>query len=654
MMVENNDLSATDLAELLLGPDDMQPGASRFQWAPCRYALIAEDGAHHAAPAHDARQLVVRMERSPIVTHDAAGTRYRWHKNCVLPRIHVSVQGQHGEGTEDAAAVRISAVTIDALTNTARSVGLEGVCVRPLVRGECTFASLSFTSTTYTLPGKPQLHLMASLILRRQSVASDILAPDGANGSVVNSVNVACSVISPGMTVDARKRQSANKPTSSFPGSSARFDSGGGQMRPPAEAAAGTEPQPGSSLPFAPDLLSMRLQKVGRESDGPVEIDNSIEGLRAYLSALNIRHKCKHPLFLVMRFDMCIGLAYDTTRANNPAEDDAAFYQMMEAIAATGRRSSGVVGDAAGGAKASGGGSSSHTAGNGGVHRFLPFVIAVKGHHPTENCSRGDCPIRLSSGLSMRHASSLPPTYKLLCERQMAALRKTYCKLYCTHSGTSQPNSSQASLPGQQATSAILKPVDPMAFAASATAAAGSLGHLSFPSREPQLCDTCLEPHHSATNEPPATSSDSSVVVAQGHASALLATVRSMALQGGNCDSDDGRPCPEHEWQQGLRILAEAMAMHCRTRSPAEIVAFMHDELSSSGKRAATNAATSKGLEANDRNSSITMYEHSHEFPTMSCDHAHCEHATPTWSVDEVEEYDADAMLAHVHDHGAW
>ena len=51
------------------------------------------------------------------------------------------------------------------------------------------------------------------------------------------------------------------------------------------------------------------------------EIDNSITGLRAYLSALNIRNKCKHPLFLVLRFSACVGLWYDATRTLRVALD---------------------------------------------------------------------------------------------------------------------------------------------------------------------------------------------------------------------------------------------------------------------------------------------------------------------------------------------
>lgn len=286
------EFSANDLAELLLGPDEDQLGGSEsFQWAPCRYAFVDDDGEQHPAPINDALRLVVRMERTPQTQHDAAGTRYRWHKNCVLPRIRVCVQGHQEFKSTEVAAVRLSAVTIDALTNTARSVGLEGVCVRPLVRGECTFASLSFTATTYTLPGKPQLHLMASLLLRQETSAADGAPQAADGGAAADSAEVACCSISPGLTVDARKRQNANKAPAAPGGNGQALEPTGGDVHGGSGgsgSSGGAESQP-AALPFAPDLLSARLQKVGRESERPVEIDNSIEGLRAYLSALNIR-----------------------------------------------------------------------------------------------------------------------------------------------------------------------------------------------------------------------------------------------------------------------------------------------------------------------------------------------------------------------------
>ena len=99
----------------------------------------------------------------------------------------------------------------------------------------------------------------------------------------------------------------------------------------------------------------------------------------------------------------------------------------------------------------------------------------------------------------------------------------------------------------------------------------------------------------------------------------------------------------------------------------------MHDELESSGKRAATacnsitksNSTTANsGITANSIiNSgrlsgggvSVNLFEHSHEMPTLGCDHEHCGHVPPgngpIWAMEEMEEYDTEALLAHVHHH---
>eukprot|EP00316_Scyphosphaera_apsteinii_P010859 CAMPEP_0119329386 /NCGR_PEP_ID=MMETSP1333-20130426/75695_1 /TAXON_ID=418940 /ORGANISM="Scyphosphaera apsteinii, Strain RCC1455" /LENGTH=74 /DNA_ID=CAMNT_0007338491 /DNA_START=15 /DNA_END=236 /DNA_ORIENTATION=- len=56
-------------------------------------------------------------------------------------------------------------------------------------------------------------------------------------------------------------------------------------------------------------------------------------GLHAYLSAANIRNKCKHPLFLVLRFDACVGLFYDADSFGDPLpDDDETFYTIMRAL----------------------------------------------------------------------------------------------------------------------------------------------------------------------------------------------------------------------------------------------------------------------------------------------------------------------------------
>ena len=105
-------------------------------------------------------------------------------------------------------------------------------------------------------------------------------------------------------------------------------------------------------------------------------------------------------------------------------------------------------------------------------------------------------------------------------------LRKTYCRLHCSHSNT--PDG---------------------------------------------LTDLVSVPPHLAPPVP-----DDDTAAKQRHVASLLSLI-STAVSG---------DCPEREWQESLRILAEAMAMHWRTRSTDEIVAFMNDEVASSAKRIAT------------------------------------------------------------------
>uniref|UniRef100_A0A7S2GZ16 Uncharacterized protein n=1 Tax=Haptolina brevifila TaxID=156173 RepID=A0A7S2GZ16_9EUKA len=79
-----------------------------------------------------------------------------------------------------------------------------------------------------------------------------------------------------------------------------------------------------------------------------------------------------------------------------------------------------------------------------------------------------------------------------------------------------------------------------------------------------------------------------------------------------------------------MKILAEAMAMHCRTRSVDEIVGFMCDEMASRGKRSArsTDEGTSRSLLASRADPSaefhapvhVDQVDHSHMHPTTSCD----------------------------------
>ena len=67
-------------------------------------------------------------------------------------------------------------------------------------------------------------------------------------------------------------------------------------------------------------------------------------------------------------------------------------------------------------------------------------MIAIKSLHGAGACHLG-CPVQLPSSVSLPHASTLPPTYRELCDHQLTTLRRTYCRLYCSHaSGTSPPS----------------------------------------------------------------------------------------------------------------------------------------------------------------------------------------------------------------------
>jgi hypothetical protein len=264
------------------------------------------------------------MERLPI----AMSPGWAWHKNHQLPRLNVTCSSARPEG-----AILLSAVTVDVLTHAAHDAGLEGGTLQPLVNGACSFSSLTFKTTSYNLKGKP-IHLMASLLLREGE-----------------RLCVAASLLSPPLLVDARKRQSKEEKSSKAESGSS------GPAQPRAQG------QARGLLPFAPALLERKLEKVDRES-ARHEIDNSLDGLRAYLSALNIRNKCKHPLFLVLRFNSCVGLWYDTTTRGDPLADDASFCAMMRELSSL-----------------DGKGTPPNSGATGEPARLPPFVIAIKSLH---------------------------------------------------------------------------------------------------------------------------------------------------------------------------------------------------------------------------------------------------------------------------------
>ena len=528
---EATPLDEATLAELLA-----LPAPHSFQWERSSYSLSAPDAPLLLPSPQPSASLCVEMERSP---RNLEGT-WTCYKNAVLPRIRVEALGP----VPDRATVRLSAVTLHAPTETATSCGLNGETLQPLVHGQCTFSSLSFKTTSYNLKGK-HLHLLASLL---------VPAEDAYGGAMA----VLASFISPPIRVESRKRQ----PKVQSQLIAVTGVGGGADGRADATALTLT--------PFPPEVLERRLEKVEKAEAGSRKqlrcvIDNSMEGLRAYLSAVNIRNKCKHPLFLILRFDACVGLFYDPTRSSNPSEDDGAFERMMEVLAK---------------ASAEGGGAVATTG-------ALPvFVMAVKASHDSaQACDKLDCPVRLSAALSLPSCHKLPSHYKMLCEHQLAALRRTYCRLHTAHHAKAQERAAQAAWRREGD-----EPLQPR-----------ELLH-EHPVDEPAAsrhCGTC------GVREPPRESGDVDVNVPdetqQSACSlsschfgevprpeagarllgALQVLVEESATMASSNNGGTGQACPQADWEQGLAILATAMAQHCPTRSPTEIFAFMRGQSTS-------------------------------------------------------------------------
>jgi len=487
MNVECGDLGVADLQQLLW--EAPQPSCSPHSFQPSAYTLHSSSNVawpRSQLPSACSLQLSVEM---------AMPDSWEWQKTCALPKLTVSFpqRPQLSELPLDRAAVLVSAVTLDALSGAAHDVGLEGDCLRPISHGTCSFSSLAFKTTTHNLKGKP-LHLLVSLLLPSDQLGGTPSA--AAMPAAAHAFCIASMVISPPIHVTARKRVPKEK-------------------APPSgeEGGEGELPVGATLSPFAPSLLECKLVKVEREGRQP--IDNSCAGLRAYLSALNIRDKCKHPLFLVLRFDQCAGLLFDSSRATNPAEDDGAFNAMMSCFAQKSTPNP----------------------------QLAEFVVAVHSAHEQAEAAANNGLVKMSASLSLPHSSALPANYSMLGGEQVQALRRTYCRLHCKHAR-------EASLKhSQEAVSKMRMPA-------------------SQPS-QPQLCTTCVVP--GAT---PAAVRNSQDVLME-RASSLVAHVQQMVAEAAApCKVEDGLAGDE-KGEYGLQLMAAAMARYCGSRSAEEIVAFM-------------------------------------------------------------------------------
>lgn len=66
--------------------------------------------------------------------------------------------------------------------------------------------------------------------------------------------------------------------------------------------------------PFGYENIEREFIKRENKSkiDSEVLIKNDAEGFYSYITAPNIRHKVKHPVFLAIKFSFCVKIGYNS------------------------------------------------------------------------------------------------------------------------------------------------------------------------------------------------------------------------------------------------------------------------------------------------------------------------------------------------------
>lgn len=156
-------------------------------------------------------------------------------------------------------------------------VGIRGESKMEMIDGQVYFSAIKFSSTTYNNEGI-NFNLLIVLYI---------------NEGEFEKPKVLTAVISPPIFVDSRRsaRDYQEKKFSSF------------------------------VEPFGYDNIEKEFIKRENKSksESEIVIRNDPEGFYNYITAPNIRHKVKHPVFLAIKFSNCVRIYYNTKLVENTA-----------------------------------------------------------------------------------------------------------------------------------------------------------------------------------------------------------------------------------------------------------------------------------------------------------------------------------------------
>ena len=235
-----------------------------------------------------------RVDLSRMLTWDLSKEEWRWHKTWRLPDIVVKANAARlGIGVE----ARVTIVCAGANGNELTDAGIITTdqkrpdAALQLVDGTCRFTRLRLVGTSSTHGGR-RFHILVSLV-----------RDDGEGGQTKHAL---ASLISTAFSVYSRKNADKKRKRE--------------ETRRPGEWSEGYD-----FIPFDPSEFTRDFVKKTNDHHGHTteeSIDNSWEGLLRYFQAPNIRFKCRHPLFLAVRFSNVLIILRDKFRWPDPSSED--------------------------------------------------------------------------------------------------------------------------------------------------------------------------------------------------------------------------------------------------------------------------------------------------------------------------------------------
>ncbi|EGR27835.1 zinc finger transcription factor sma, putative [Ichthyophthirius multifiliis] len=289
--------------------NQQQNFSHKWDWIPCNYSLKTEVKKKMTVwnlqpaivltnPLEDGPdphvKLFIDTEKSLQYSEDLG---WNWHKSWNLPNISVRLEikdvatGDSLQPPKNLYVIFFSYIFLKILKKAHLfaikavidqpdnfhlvDIGMKGNTKIELINGQAFFQAIKFMSTSYNNEGV-KFHLVLCIYIMNE----DEEIPKMLNAT-----------ISPPIFVDSRK--------------SAR------------DSQVILEKKMSSYVdPFLPENLDKTFVKREnkKKNDNEINISNNSDGLFNYLTAPNIRHKVKHPLFLALKFSQCTKLYYNNTQ----------------------------------------------------------------------------------------------------------------------------------------------------------------------------------------------------------------------------------------------------------------------------------------------------------------------------------------------------